>query len=136
MSRANRLGRMSHVNRMGVEVTRKKLLSGKWTKPQEDFFLLALVHDLLPWRDEDCGMTLNEIRAALAELGHPISDRQLRYCLSRGADVLQIDIDSQVGKRQYWKRSDPSPLCAMLWEPDRESSNEGKRALYRGNDSM
>src|SRR5690625_6437400 len=95
MNKATRLRRMSRTNRMGVEATGKKLLGGKWTRSQEGFFLLALVHDLLPWRDEDRGMTLNEIREALEELGHPISDRQLRYCLSRGADVLQIDIDSQ-----------------------------------------
>lgn len=121
VSSLNDAGGLEHMNaaeRRGLEVARRKLLSGQWTKSQKDFFTLALIHDLLPWRDEEPGMTLKALRQAMAALGCPLTDRQLRYCLNRGADVLLLDVDNCKGKRQYWKRADPASLCAKLWALD------------------
>lgn len=117
MDAADRKDRAARPMRHDIEAMGKTLRNGAWTKSQQDFFTLVLVHDLLPWREEAQGMTLREIRRALAGLGLPLTDRQLRYCLARGADVLLMDIDHQAGRKQYWKRVDPAPLCARLRTP-------------------
>lgn len=78
---------------------------------QEMLLLIFMMHDLLPWRDEDRGMTLRDIREAMDDLGHPLTDRQVRYCLAQGAEALLMDVDRFEGRKQFWKRVDPRRLC-------------------------
>lgn len=81
---------------------------------QEMLLMVLTIHDLLPWRDEDRGMTLKQIRASMAALGHHLTDRQVRYCLAQGAETLWMDVDSREGKRQLWKRHHRGRLCEGL----------------------
>ena len=102
--------------------------------PREHEAMLLLVftmHDLLPWRDEDRGMTLREIREAMAALGHSLTDRQVRFALKQGAEALWMDVDEFRGPKQFWKRLNPGRLCNMLCKelhavPDRPSNIEVK----------
>ena len=85
--------------------------------PREHEAMLLLVfamHDLLPWRDEDRGMTLREIREAMAALGHSLTDRQVRFALKQGAEALWMDVDEFRGPKQFWKRLSPERLCGRL----------------------
>ncbi len=80
----------------------------------EQVMLAFMLHDLLPWEDDEPGLSVPEIRRRLKGLGLALTDRQIQYCLRQSAEVLWMDKETVPGARAGWKRLNPESLCRLL----------------------
>ena len=80
----------------------------------EQVMLAFMLHDLLPWEDDEPGLSVPEIRRRLKGLGLALTDRQIQYCLRQSAEVLWMDKETMPGARAGWKRLNPESLCTLL----------------------
>ncbi len=80
----------------------------------EQVMLAFLLHDLLPWEDDEPGLSVPELRRRLERVGLVFTDRQIHYCLRQSAEVLWLDKEAVDGDRPGWKRLNSDSLCNLL----------------------
>lgn len=80
----------------------------------EQVMLAFMLHDLLPWEDDEPGLSVPELRRQLKRLGLLVTDRQIQYCLRQSAEVIWMDKEAAPGAPVGWKRVNSGSLCRLL----------------------